>query len=111
MIPKYKVGDVVQIVPTPYKDCPFSWADDMDEWCGRTVVITDCRYSGAYSAYLYYIELHQSESERGFPRRFRDRGPGAKTVSSRLGPTPRLRILKFLKLMICSEVIGDGVRT
>ena len=66
MIPKYKVGDVVQVVPTPYKDCPFNWADDMDEWCGRTVVITDCRYSDAYSAYLYHIELHQSESERGF---------------------------------------------
>lgn len=66
MIPKYKVGDVVQIVPTPYKDCPFNWTDDMDEWCGKTVVITDCRYSGAYSAYLYRIEPAQCEYDRGF---------------------------------------------
>ena len=110
MASKYHVGDVVQVVPTPYEDCPFNWTASMDKWLGRVVVITNCYHSAGYNADVYHIEPVPCESNQGFTP-FSQTWSWCENCLSQWEPTPRKRILKFLKLMICSEVIGDGVRT
>ena len=66
MASKYHVGDVVQVVPTPYEDCPFNWTASMDKWLGRVVVITNCYHSAGYNADVYHIEPVPCESNQGF---------------------------------------------
>lgn len=54
--PEFQVGEVVRVVDEPYKDCPFSWVNNMDEWCGRRVEILDRHWSSWYDCYAYEIE-------------------------------------------------------
>lgn len=54
--PAFNVGDVVQIVDTPYMACPFSWVDGMDEFCVRYVQIVSVIWSCVQSCYCYHID-------------------------------------------------------
>lgn len=48
--PRFQVGDVVRIVDTPYNDCPFSWVEGMDDYCGWEVTIED----------VFWVERHKT---------------------------------------------------
>lgn len=52
---RFKKGDVVRVVDTPYEDCPFEWIDDMDEYCGTETTITDVFWIERRNMYGYYI--------------------------------------------------------
>lgn len=53
---KFHVGDYVRVVDEPYDDCPFTWIDEMDIFCGREVLITGVGWSNNYNTYYYEIE-------------------------------------------------------
>lgn len=53
---EFNVGDVVIVVNEPYKNCPFSWADQMTSMCGATVTIKEKRYVDRYNTYRYRIQ-------------------------------------------------------
>ena len=52
---KFKVGDIVRVVDTPYKDCPFVWVDEMTDCCGEEVTITDVFWIESLNAHGYSI--------------------------------------------------------
>lgn len=52
---KFKVGDIVRVVDTPYKDCPFVWVDEMSDFCGEEVKITDVFWIESLNAHGYLI--------------------------------------------------------
>ena len=54
--PTYQVGDTVQIVSAPYKQCPFSWIATMNQWCGHIVTIRGVEYSTMYQRYRYLVK-------------------------------------------------------
>lgn len=39
--PRFKVGDIVQVVDTPNHENAFSWIGQMSRFCGKEVKITD----------------------------------------------------------------------
>ena len=53
--PKFKVGDTVVVVDTPYEACPFDWTEDMDELCGEETTITRVDWYDSHKAYGYHI--------------------------------------------------------
>lgn len=58
--PTFKVGDIVKIVETPFRECPFHWVSPMDDYCGMETVITGMHYSDSFSTYCYYIDADDS---------------------------------------------------
>lgn len=51
----FKIHDIVRVVDTPYKDCPFGWTDEMDEFCGEETIITDVYWSADDNCHVYFI--------------------------------------------------------
>ena len=60
--PEFQVGEVVRVVSEPYKDCPFTWADGMDKWCGSRVKILALYWSSEDDCYAYEIERERGWS-------------------------------------------------
>lgn len=56
-LPKYKKGDVVQVVDEPYVDCPFEWIGEMDECCGRVATITGVSWNEWHKDWGYSIDI------------------------------------------------------
>lgn len=56
-VKEYNVGDVVQIVPEPYLDCPFKWVEDMDNFCCCTAEIIGKHYYKNKEQYGYRIDI------------------------------------------------------
>ena len=54
---KYQIGDVVRVVDTPYKDCPFGWVGDMDECCSREATIEYVYWDNGRNIYGYIIDI------------------------------------------------------
>lgn len=52
---EFFVGDVVEIVREPYRECPFVWTEAMNEYCGKVTRITSKR-KPYDDEYLYRIE-------------------------------------------------------
>ena len=57
VIPEYNIGDIVRIVSKPYRECPFTWVSNMDNYCGRKAEITDKWYSEWYGQYGYSVNV------------------------------------------------------
>lgn len=36
----FQIGDVVRIIDNPNRDCEAGWDRGMDEYCGRTAIVT-----------------------------------------------------------------------
>lgn len=53
---KYNIGDVVKVVDVPYMDCPFSWADEMTEYCGQELTIVEVRWISHRKTYGYTLD-------------------------------------------------------
>lgn len=58
---EFFVGDTVQVVFEPYRECPFSWASQMDEYCGVQTKIVSKNYHDFYGTFCYRID---ADSER-----------------------------------------------
>lgn len=54
--PRFQIGDVVRIVDTPYAECPFTWVDEMTEFCGKEAVVIDVCWYDRYNAYGYCLD-------------------------------------------------------
>lgn len=54
---EWNVGDVVRVVDEPYRECPFSWVDTMDEYCSREAMIRSKSFSTGYNTFRYEIDL------------------------------------------------------
>lgn len=54
--PAYQVGDVVRVVDTPYRECPFTWASYMDHYCGCEYTVRSVDYSWYRKTYKYTLE-------------------------------------------------------
>lgn len=57
---EFFVGDVVEIVREPYRECPFYWIEEMNEYCGKVTRIISKRKTYD-DGYLYNIEVDDSE--------------------------------------------------
>lgn len=55
--PEFFVGDTVQVVSEPYRNCPFTWVDDMDKYCGVIATITKKSYVEARKEFQYQIDV------------------------------------------------------
>lgn len=56
-MPKFQVGDVVRIVDTPYMECPFTWVDEMTEYCGKEATITDVFWTERHKTHGYTLDI------------------------------------------------------
>lgn len=54
---RFAIGDLVRIVSTPYKDCPFVWTDGMTQYCGKPARIVGAYWHVTYKAHYYYIDV------------------------------------------------------
>lgn len=54
--PRFKEGELVTVVNTPYTDCPFYWMDDMGKYCGCETRIASVTWLSGAKAYRYNIE-------------------------------------------------------
>ena len=61
--PKYKVGDRVRVVDSPYEECPFGWAFIMDDFCGRECVIIRTCWNWVFDAFEYHIRAADTGEE------------------------------------------------
>ena len=52
---KFNVGDCVSIVNRPFEECPFTWADEMDDYLSRPAIIERVEASGSHCR--YYIDI------------------------------------------------------
>ena len=60
VIPVYNVGDVVRVVDEPNDETCVGWASEMDDFCGREVVITRRRDSyRAPGGFTYRIDADE----------------------------------------------------
>ena len=53
------VGDKVRVVDTPYRDCPFTWIDDMTNMCGKVVTIIHKEVDNSKGTPYYNIRESQ----------------------------------------------------
>lgn len=54
--PEFFVGDMVRVVDVPYRDCPLSWVDSMDRYCGKIMEIVRKNYNTQRACYAYRID-------------------------------------------------------
>ena len=54
--PRFNIGDVVRIVDTPYHDCPFTWIDEMSDYCGEETTITDVYWNESSKTHGYSLD-------------------------------------------------------
>lgn len=59
--PVYCIGDAVRVVDKPYVDCPFSWVDAMDDFCGREAKVLDTIWFESHERYGYIIDIDDGE--------------------------------------------------
>ena len=55
--PRYKIGDAVRIVDIPYTECPFSWIDYMNKFCGKEAIIEDVYWNENRKTHGYVIDI------------------------------------------------------
>lgn len=65
MKPMFKVGDIVHIVDEPV-ELPSSWVSNMDQYCGKEVVIRDARMHSSCLTGSYYVELVETGENIGW---------------------------------------------
>lgn len=65
MKPRFKVGDIVHIVDEPV-ELPLSWVSDMDQYCGKEVVIRDALMHSSCLIGYYYVELVETGENIGW---------------------------------------------
>ena len=53
---EFNVGDKVRVVSKPFEDCPFTWTEVMNKYCGATTQITWKEYNTPFNEMCYYIE-------------------------------------------------------
>ena len=56
---RYTKGDIVRVVDEPYKDCPFEWIGEMDDYCGQTATITSVTWNKWAKAWGYSIDIDE----------------------------------------------------
>jgi hypothetical protein len=56
---KYKVGDTVRILDSPYMECPFTWVEEMTDFCGQEARIVDVSWIEHLGAYGYLIDIDE----------------------------------------------------
>lgn len=54
--PRFKAGEFVTVVQTPYTDCPFFWIGNMDKYCGYETRIASVTWLSDSKRYKYNIE-------------------------------------------------------
>ena len=56
---KYKVGDTVRILDSPYMECPFTWIEEMTDFCGQEARIVNVSWIEHFGAYGYLIDIDE----------------------------------------------------
>lgn len=54
--PEFFVGDTVQVVFEPYRECPFNWVRGMNAYCGAQAEIVSKVYNDEYETFGYRID-------------------------------------------------------
>lgn len=54
---KYKVGDTVRILDSPYMECPFTWVEEMTAFCGQEATVVDVVWVDRNNAHGYSLEF------------------------------------------------------
>lgn len=53
---EFNIGDEVVVVDHPNYDCPFSWVEKMDQYCGKEVHIVGKKWNPEYQTFRYEID-------------------------------------------------------
>lgn len=61
-VSRYKKGDIVRIVDAPYMECPFTWVEEMNEFCGQEATIISVFWVDRHNTYGYELEFETDDN-------------------------------------------------